>query len=477
MLSWCFGVEGRIREEELTTVSTTSFTVTWVTKRELDSQLSVVPCDAEMAALQQARADQWTKRYLDALNDNSELFATLVGLQQQGATKNEEIQALLRANVAWVTSYLFGHSTAPEEPAAAPEEPAIAELLASRGQIIVDPTPTMFHYLTVNGLQPGTTYCYQAMSGDEVGSPTLWSPGHFTTLTPPPGEHLFTFATVNDMHVGEDVAGLIVIGGIVLTPGFTWDDPNNPYWKFTNEAAVSGINTHNVDFTVAKGDVSSDFKEEEYLEVQRILGNLNQPYYIMRGNHDRVGYNGPDYYKQVFGLNTTWYSWSHQGFHFVALDSVKLDDGQPHISEEQFVFLEKDLAAHADNKTFVFLHHAITLEAFIWSIPLEDRSRFIAILERNPQVVGVFSGHSHRASLTHDLTLKEMIFSETPSTKEYPMGYCIYQVYSGGYIQNFHRSRCAECLEWNSMTRQEFFRLSPFFTFGTLADKNFVVSF
>jgi len=390
-------------------------------------------------------------------------------------SSTQEVESFLVGNIKWLMSYLTLGASDLSEPSELVAEDARVASLLSAGRLVRDSVPSKFHHISVDNLLPGTTYCYQVASGDEVGQPTQWSPGVVTTLTPPPGELLFTFATVNDMHVGEAVAGLIVIGGITLTPGFTWDDPENPYWKFTNEAAVRGINALGVDFTIAKGDVSSDFKEHEYHEVQRILGGLTQPYYVMRGNHDRVGPTGPDYYREVFGLNETWYSFDHKGIHFVALDSVKLDDGAPQLTEEQLVFLDKDLASHNSSTTFVYLHHAVTLEAFIWSIPPEDRDRFVAILQKNPQVVGVFSGHSHRAKLTTDLTLKEMVFAETPSTKEYPMGFCTYQIYTGGYIQTFHRSICDECLEWNSMTRQEFFRLAPFFQFGSLADKNFVV--
>jgi len=406
----------------------------------------------------------------------------LLKQQASGNNENQEkvLQEFILQNRDWFVSHLTSEkSPENDEPLLLGDSHVTEYLMGNAGKVASQTIPTLFHHVTIQGLDPGETYCYQVIDGDgSPSSPTPWSPGVFTTLIPPPGEKLFTFATVNDMHVGEKVAGLVVVGGIVLTPGFEWPDPDNPYWKFTNEAAINEINSLNVDFTIAKGDVSSDFKQEEYIEVKRILDQLVQPYYVMRGNHDRVGTSGaPDYYKLIFNLTTTWYSFDYKGFHFLALDSVNLDNGAPEINDEEFLFLEADLQTNNNTKTFVFLHHAATWESFIYSLIIEDRIRFLSILSENPQVVGVFSGHSHRAAITGDRDLPDLVFSETPAAKEYPMGFSVYEVYTGGYIQHFHRSKCSECLEWNSITRQEYFRLAPFLQYGSTSERNFVVTF
>src|SRR4051794_15203408 len=62
---------------------------------------------------------------------------------------------------------------------------------------------TRFHYAVMRGLSPGTGYAYQLLSAGALEPPTMPSPGTFTTLTPPPGRHLFDFALLNDTHVGE----------------------------------------------------------------------------------------------------------------------------------------------------------------------------------------------------------------------------------------------------------------------------------
>jgi len=475
-------VECRIREEELITLTTNSATITWVTTLPVESQVIYAPCDNVTIELQKEQAKNWETTWKTLINSSSKMLDRFSGiLSSTPNTLNpEELQKVLEQfildNHAWFARHLTDKASLETDEPDLHGHPLVSSFLMGKGQFKSSKEPTQFHHVTIDGLTPGSTYCYQVLEGGNTGSPTPWSPGYLTTLVPPPGERLFTFATLNDMHVGEKVAGLVVIGGVVLTPGFQWDDPNNPYWKFTNEAAVHEVNLLNADFTIAKGDVSSDFKEQEYLDCKAILDQLVNPYYVMRGNHDRVE-QGPDYYKLVFNITTTWYSFDYQGFHFLALDSVNLDNGSPEINDEEFSFLENDLATHNETKTFVFLHHTATLESFVYSLIPPHRIRFLEILKRSPQVVGVFSGHSHRAAITGDRDLPDLVFAETPAVKEYPMGFSIYEVYSTGYIQHFHRTTCAECLEWNSMTRQEYFRLAPFLQYGTTQERNFVVNF
>jgi len=336
---------------------------------------------------------------------------------------------------------------------------------------------TSFHYIEIDSLIPGETYCYQVRSGEFVGESTRFSPGKFTTIVPPSGEYLFTFATLNDMHVGEKTAGLIVINNRTLTPGFEWEDENNPYWKFSNEASVRQINQKNVAFTVVKGDISSDYKEKEFQDAKVILDRLASPYYPMRGNHDRVSSSPQDYYKTVFGITDTYYSFDYKGFHFICLDSVNIGNGSPQIDDAQVSWLRADLAANSNKKTFLFLHHAVTAQAFIWSIPAEDREELLSLLENSPQVIGVFSGHSHRSKVTKSERVG-IFFPETPASKEYPLGYSLYHVYTNGFIQLFYRASCTECLQWNSMTRQMFFGAAPFAMLGDpVGDRNFVYNF
>jgi len=335
--------------------------------------------------------------------------------------------------------------------------------------------PTRTHYAHVTGLRPSTEYRYRLQSGEAFAENTQRSPGSFATLQTPPGEFLFTFATVNDTHVGEEVAGLICIGDdVCLNEGFESPWPDDPHGSFTNRGVVDMINRHMPDFVVHKGDVSSRFLEEEFLEAKAIFDGLRVPYHVLRGNHDRVGGRPEDSFRQVFSLETTWRHFVHHGHLFVLLDSANPSSGQPEIGEAQFLWLEETLNAHRGLPALVFLHHAVTREAALWSLPPANRDRLVGLLAGHGNVRGVFSGHSHRAAVTHDPRTPGLPYVETPSTKEYPGGFCLYRVYGGGIMQTFYRADCDRCLLWYEMTKGEYFGLAPQILFGRLEDRNFV---
>ena len=330
---------------------------------------------------------------------------------------------------------------------------------------------TRFHQLEVTGLSPGTRYYYQTASGRARGTVTDQSPGELTTLVPPPGDLLFTFATLNDTHVGEEVAGLITgTDGTPMNEGFTWPDPANPYWQFMNRAAVAAINATPAALTVIKGDLSSTFTETQFLDARAILDELTAPYYPVRGNHDRQGEQPADYYQQVFGRDPTWYAFTHEGHRFVLLDSIGSATGEAAIAADEWTWLESEVAALAGERVLVFLHHPVLGTQ---RLETADGNRLLDLLQGRG-VVGIFSGHTHGAAIFHDARLGHAPLVITPTSKEYPGGYALYGVYTGGYMQTFRRLDCRECREWIDLTRGEYFGAAPELQLGKVEDRNFV---
>ena len=330
---------------------------------------------------------------------------------------------------------------------------------------------TRFHQLEVTGLTPGTRYYYRTASGRARGAVTDQSPGEATTLTPPPGDLLFTFATVNDTHVGEEVAGLITgTDGTPLNEGFAWPDTANPYWLFMNNAAVAAINASPAALTVIKGDFTSTFTEAQFLDAKAIFDGLAAPYYPARGNHDRRGDQPADHYKQVFGRDPTWYAFTHEGHRFIVLDSVEPTTGGPAIAADEWTWLEAEVADLTGEPVLVFLHHPVL---GMQRLETADSDRLLDLLQGRG-VVGVFSGHTHGAALFHDDRLGDAPLVVTPTSKEYPGGYALYRVFAGGYMQTFHRLDCAECREWIDMTRGEYFGMAPDLQLGKVEERNFV---
>jgi len=336
-----------------------------------------------------------------------------------------------------------------------------------------------FHFMTVSGLTPGEKYFYRLECAGYPAPRSRLSPGSFLTPTPPAGKLLFSFAIMSDLHVNEDVAGLIILPVSflpALSPGFVWKYPVDNYWAFTARNAVELINTHPVEFTIVNGDLTAWFLQSEFETAKQILDRLEKPYYVLRGNHDRQGAEPRDWFKAVFNLEESAYVFEHKGFLFVYLDDTRLADGMGEISQSQFAWLEKTLAANKRKPAFIVSHRPDALG--LPDITRETTSRMRAILNQNPQVVACIYGHGHKAQITFgQFAGKVLPQIMVPATKEYPSGFGVVKVYEQGFTYNFHRTECADCLEWSDVTRNEYFGMAPSTLFKKLSDRNMVFIF
>ena len=90
------------------------------------------------------------------------------------------------------------------------------------------------------GLEPATTYRFDGLEA--------------TTLDRPKGELLATFATVNDVHFGETVAGLIDGQG----EGFSVPPGTTPYPTLMSTDAVAEMVELDPLVVLVKGDLTTD---------------------------------------------------------------------------------------------------------------------------------------------------------------------------------------------------------------------------
>ena len=91
---------------------------------------------------------------------------------------------------------------------------------------------------------------------------------------------------------------------------------------------------------------------------------------------------------------------------------------------------------------------------------------------------GVFlhhSGHTHRNKRTLSPNAPGVVFQEVAAVKEYPGGFQLLRVFTGGYALNFYKFRGLLAQEWSERSRPEYGGLSPFYVFGNWADRNSVV--
>ena len=70
-----------------------------------------------------------------------------------------------------------------------------------------------------------------------------------------------------------------------------------------------------------------------------------------------------------------------------------------------------------------------------------------------------------------------MTQQEVGAVKEYPGGFSLLRVHSGGYALNFYKTREALAREWSERSRQEINGLWPQFSFGpSAADRGSVAA-
>jgi hypothetical protein len=381
--------------------------------------------------------------------------------------------------------------------------------------------PTPYHYVEVRGLRPGTTYYWRAESGGIPATPTVVplpnatppsaAPPVFTTMIPPPGKEIGRVAWLNDMHFGEGTSGLILgndaVPGGGLPPGYA-ADPDNPYWRFMGAAAVLEAKARGCTLMLVNGDLSSEARPKELLESRSVLdrfGTLagarhvrpgdDPVYYVTRGNHDRVHtgdlYNAcskegaandcfGDAFAASYDRSSTHFNVSigsdRARYRFVGLDSND-PTGMGILPQGELDYLESQLAK--GDVTIPLFHHPSSDLASVSQMPPgvfgvrpDDALRFRQLLARHQNVGGVYSGHTHRNNRSLATGTGMLPFFEGGATKEYPGGYTVVRLYETGYLVNFYKTAAPEARAWSERSRGEYLGLYPYYTLGSLADRN-----
>jgi 3',5'-cyclic-AMP phosphodiesterase len=139
-----------------------------------------------------------------------------------------------------------------------------------------------------------------------------------------------------------------------------------------------------VDFMIFNGDLIHDDPTLLY-DFKSAISNLNMPYYVTRGNHDKVGL---DVWKSTWGYPTN-HSFAQDGYAFVLGDTSN-EMGKYLCPDANW--LKAEFAKHADKKgIFVFLH--ITPEK--WTAHGVDCKEVTTLFENTPNLKGIFHGHDH----------------------------------------------------------------------------------
>jgi 3',5'-cyclic AMP phosphodiesterase CpdA len=306
-----------------------------------------------------------------------------------------------------------------------------------------------------DGLRPDTEYELDGVA--------------FCTL-PRPGERLATFATVNDVHFGETECG--VLGGLD-SPVLRVDDGEEPYPEVMNRAAVREIAVVEPDAVIAKGDLTSEGRPEEYAAFLDAYGVFGTRLHHIRGNHDAYHGEGvvpADPIEIVL-----------PGVRIALIDTVEPGRAGGRVTAEQLEWLD-ELAARADRPVLVLGHHHVwdaqndpDVDWFFGIAP-RDSERLVELVARRPRIVGYSAGHTHRNRVIHLPPTGGVPWGEVACVKDFPGSWAEYRVFEGGILQVHHRISSPEALAWSERTRDLY---QPFdyveYAFGALADRCFAI--
>ncbi|MGW0584741.1 metallophosphoesterase family protein, partial [Streptomyces sp. NPDC002920] len=244
------------------------------------------------------------------------------------------------------------------------------------------------------------------------------------------------------------------------------------------------------DLLLAAGDISAGGAPRDLAQAGRILdgfGAHGRDYLVVRGNHDRPGTDG-DTFRHRFGAADGPGYFVHEagGLRIVGLDTYEkqgngADAGG--LGAEQLSWLRRLLRGNRDQPTVVFGHHPLTVRDALFPVGAGQRlgrRQARALLEAYAAAPGVFlhhAGHTHRNKRTLLPLAPHVTLQEVGAAKEYPGGFCLLRIHTGGYALNFYRARRAEALEWSERSRRMAGGLWPHHALGrSVTDRNSVTS-
>jgi hypothetical protein len=231
-------------------------------------------------------------------------------------------------------------------------------------------------FLTVSGKSLGVGALYTMaplLAGNAQGAELGRLIGRQTGERPTP----FTLFQLSDTHVGWD--------GLLGTRAF--------------ERAVEVVNrlTPAPDIVLFTGDLTHDTEAPgehaaRMKRFQEIAARLKTPkIYSVPGEHD-AGLDAGELYRSFFG--STFYSFDHKGFHFIALDNVSR--AKPEVGAEQRAWLAKDLQRFPKTAPIVvFTHRPLFDLRPDWEWFTSDGDDVMNLLAPY-QNVTVLYGHIHR---------------------------------------------------------------------------------
>jgi len=303
--------------------------------------------------------------------------------------------------------------------------------------------------VVIGGLSPATSYDL-----------TITGPGvprhrieRIATLPSPPGPLIHKFATINDLHLGEDAFGIrhTIEDVWPLPPGW------KPYTWRCARAAIDEAIEWGAQTLVVKGDLTAGGTTVEFHEVGRLLSAVTIPVIATFGNHeyhDRRTDGRP--ILDSYGIHVPRQAWSEDlpGIRMIIGLTGRPGHRSGRVDPDQRAAMVS-MAREAEGPAFVALHH----QPQRWRIPNQyppgipapgSGALLDGLVAANPATF-VATGHTHRHRRHRHGPLTVV---EVGSTKDYPGTWAGYAVHQGGIRQVVRRIGSPDVIGWTESTAQ-----------------------
>lgn len=198
-----------------------------------------------------------------------------------------------------------------------------------------------------------------------------------------------------------------------------------------------------LDFVLITGDLFDTADSFEFNRFQAVIENLDKPYHIIPGNHDRrppgqtEGLTRRDFARQFnpqFSQRPAapqaqagyWSISVDPQVQIIGLDSIKNEDWGGVVDDEQLIWLEQELDTHLDKFIIVAVHHPLHPLAPVDDHPdytnfvCDNGRELLGLLDAYSPVKLVLTGHHH---LTKVDKLGDRLHVAAPSVSIYPLAY------------------------------------------------------
>ncbi len=309
--------------------------------------------------------------------------------------------------------------------------------------------------VTLNELAPDTAYEIT------VGARRLTA----RTPAPPPGEELFRFMTLSDLHLGQVDFGLVL--------KMHEKAVEDVHTLRGTRAGLAEGSAWGAQHLFLKGDMVDRAAEAEYDLLGKVLAEAGLPTDAIPGNHEVKPYREVD---ADIAFATLGLTPIHDGLRTLDLPGLRVvlvdttsagqhggrvDHALPRIAE-----------AIDGRPALVLLHHhlePIPVQTF-WppGVPFAAGRRFVdAVAEASPAAV-IASGHTHRHRMHRH---RNVVVTETGSPKDHPGTWTGYVVHEGGIRQVVHRVARPDVINWTERTRHAAAGVWGHWSPGTLAQR------